>query len=125
MFLALDAHHIIIGAIVESFFLINPSEINFSTFTPEIILLIFKATFLTAVKIAAPIMAILFFISVGLGLVARTVPQMNVFIVGFPLQIGVGLLMVGLSMSFFSIVVHGQIEQLPERFLGIMQSFKS
>ena len=124
-FLALDAHHLIIGAIVESFFLINPLQINFSTFTPEIILLLFKATFVTAVKIAAPIMAILFFISVGLGLVARTVPQMNVFIVGFPLQIGVGLLMVGLSMSFFSIVVQGQIEQLPERFLGIMQSFKS
>ena len=124
-FLALDAHHIIIGAIVESFFLINPFQINFSTFTPEIILLLFKATFVTAVKIAAPIMAILFFISVGLGLVARTVPQMNVCIVGFPLQIGVCLLMVGLSMSFFSIVVQGQIEQLPERFLGIMQSFKS
>ena len=124
-FLALDAHHIIIGAIVESFFLINPFQINFSTFTPEIILLLFKATFVTAVKIAAPIMAILFFISVGLGLVARTVPQMNVFIVGFPLQIGVGLLMVGLSISFFSIVVQGQIEQLPERFLGIMQSFRS
>ena len=124
-FLALDAHHIIIGAIVESFFLIDPFQINFSTFTPEIILLLFKATFVTAVKIAAPIMAILFFISVGLGLVARTVPQMNVFIVGFPLQIGVGLLMVGLSMSFFSIVVQGQIEQLPERFLGIMQSFRS
>jgi flagellar biosynthetic protein FliR len=124
IFLAADAHHIIIGAIVESFFLINPSQINFSTFTPEIILILFKATFVTAVKIAAPIMAILFFISVGLGLVARTVPQMNVFIVGFPLQIGVGLLMVGLSMSFFSIVFQGQIEQLPERFLGVMQSFK-
>ncbi len=124
MFLALDAHHIIIGAIVESFFLINPSQINFSTFTPEIILLLFKATFLTAIKIAAPIMAILFFISVGLGLVARTVPQMNVFIVGFPLQIGVGLLMVGLSMSFFSMIIQGEVEQLPERFLGIMQSFK-
>ena len=124
IFLAADAHHIIIQAIVESFYLINPSQINFSTFTPEIILMLFKATFITAVKIAAPIMAILFFISVGLGLVARTVPQMNVFIVGFPLQIGVGLLMVGLSMSFFSIVVQGQIEQLPERFLGVMQSFK-
>jgi flagellar biosynthetic protein FliR len=124
MFLALDAHHIIIGAIVESFFLINPSQINFSTFTPEIILLLFKATFLTAIKIAAPIMAILFFISVGLGLVARTVPQMNVFIVGFPLQIGVGLLMVGMSMSFFSMIIQGEVEQLPERFLGIMQSFK-
>jgi len=124
IFLAADAHHIIIGAIVESFFLINPSQINFSTFTPEVILILFKGTFVTAVKIAAPIMAILFFISVGLGLVARTVPQMNVFIVGFPLQIGVGLLMVGLSMSFFSIVFQGQLEQLPERFLGVMQSFK-
>ena len=123
MFLALDAHHIIIGAIVESFFLINPSQINFSIFTPEIILLLFKATFLTAIKIAAPCMAILFFISVGLGLVARTVPQMNVFIVGFPLQIGVGLLMVGMSMSFFSLIVQGQVEQLPDNFLGIMQSF--
>ena len=68
-------------------------------------------------------MAILFFISVGLGLVARTVPQMNVFIVGFPLQIGVGLLMVGMSMSFFSLIVQGQVEQLPDNFLGIMQSF--
>jgi Bacterial export proteins, family 1. len=61
---------------------------------------------------------------VGLGLVARTVPQMNVFIVGFPLQIGVGLLMVGMSMSFFSMIIQGEVEQLPERFLGIMQSFK-
>ena len=125
MFLALDAHHIIIGAIVESFFLINPQQIDFSTFTPEIMLILFKTTFVTAVKIAAPIMAILFFISVGLGLVARTVPQMNVFIVGFPLQIGVGLLMVGLSMSFFSILVHNEIEKLPENILGVMQSFKA
>ena len=125
IFLAADAHHIIISAIVESFFLINPAKIDFSTFTPEIMMMLFKATFITAIKIAAPIMAILFFISVGLGLVARTVPQMNVFIVGFPLQIGVGLLMVGLSMSFFSIVVQGQIDQLPDRFLGVMQSFKA
>ena len=125
MFLALDAHHIIIGAIVESFFLINPQQIDFSTFTPEIMLILFKTTFVTAVKIAAPIMAILFFISVGLGLVARTVPQMNVFIVGFPLQIGIGLLMIGLSMSFFSILVHNEIEKLPENILGIMQSFKA
>ncbi len=123
IFLAADAHHIIIGAIVESFFLINPSQIDFSTFTPDVIMMLFTGTFLTAVKIAAPIMAILFFISVGLGLVARTVPQMNVFIVGFPLQIGVGLLMVGLSMSFFSIIIQGQIQELPERFLGLMQSF--
>jgi len=66
-------------------------------------------------------MAILFFLSVGLGLVARTVPQMIVFIVGFPLQIGVGLLMVGLSISFFSILVQDQMYQLPVKFMGLLR----
>jgi flagellar biosynthetic protein FliR len=122
IFLAVDAHHFILQAIVESFFIINPAEINFSSLTPEYMLYLFSGTFTTAVKIAAPIMAILFFLSVGLGLVARTVPQMNVFIVGFPLQIGVGLLMVGLSISFFSILVQQQMYELPGKFMGFLRA---
>ena len=120
IFLAIDAHHFILQAIVESFFIINPAEINFSSLTPEYMLSLFSGTFTTAVKIAAPIMAILFFLSVGLGLVARTVPQMNVFIVGFPLQIGVGLLMVGLSLSFFSVLVQQQMYDLPGKLMGFL-----
>ena len=120
IFLAIDAHHFILQAIVESFFIINPAEINFSSLTPEYMLYLFSGTFTTAVKIAAPIMAILFFLSVGLGLVARTVPQMNVFIVGFPLQIGVGLLMVGLSLSFFSVLVQQQMYDLPGKLMGFL-----
>ena len=122
IFLVVDAHHFILQAIVESFFIINPAEINFSSLTPEYMLYLFSGTFTTAVKIAAPIMAILFFLSVGLGLVARTVPQMNVFIVGFPLQIGVGLLMVGLSISFFSILVQQQMYELPGKFMGFLRA---
>ena len=122
IFLAIDAHHFIIQAIVESFFIINPAEINFASITPEYMLYLFSATFTTAVKIAAPIMAILFFLSVGLGLVARTVPQMNVFIVGFPLQIGVGLLMVGLSISFFNMLVQQQMYELPGKFMGFLRA---
>jgi len=121
IFLAVDAHHFIIQAIVESFLIINPAEISFADITPGYMLHLFSGTFTTAVKIAAPIMAILFFLSVGLGLVARTVPQMNVFIVGFPLQIGVGLLMVGLSISFFSMLVQQQIYELPGKFMGFLR----
>ena len=122
IFLAVDAHHFIIQAIVDSFFIINPAEISFASLTPEYMLRLFTGTFTIAVKIAAPIMAILFFLSVGLGLVARTVPQMNVFIVGFPLQIGVGLLMVGLSISFFSLLVQQQMYELPGKFIGFLQT---
>lgn len=121
LFLAVDAHHYIIHAIVDSFFVINPFEIDFASITPEYVLRLFSATFTTAVKISAPVMAILFFLSVGLGLVARTVPQMNVFIVGFPLQIGIGLLMVGLSISFFTILVQNEMHGMPAKFMGFMR----
>ncbi len=121
IFLATDAHHYILQAIVDSFFVINPFEIDFASITPDYMLHLFSNTFIIAIKIAAPVMAILFFLSVGLGLVARTVPQMNVFIVGFPLQIGVGLLMVGLSMSFFNILVQHEMNELPMKIMGFMR----
>ena len=122
VFLTTDAHHYIIQAIVESFFIINPMEVDFTGITPEYLLHLFSGTFTTAVKIAAPIMAILFFLSVGMGLVARTVPQMNVFIVGFPLQIGIGLIMVGLSMSFFNVLVQNEMHDLPVEFMGFLRA---
>ena len=51
IFLAIDAHHYIFQAIVDSFFVINPFEINFASVTPEYVLHLFSATFTTAVKI--------------------------------------------------------------------------
>ncbi len=122
LYLALNAHHLTIYALVESFQLINPHQFGFSAGTMALILKLFATTFVVAVKIAAPIMAILFFISVGLGLVARTVPQMNVFIVGFPLQIAVGLLMVGLTMSFFAMLMTRHIAQLPDWLMSLMHA---
>jgi len=41
--------------------------------------------------------------------------------VGFPLQIGVGLLMVGLSISFFSTLVQNQMYELPVKFMGLFR----
>ena len=123
LFLALNGHHYLVAAVVQSFQIINPYQVDFSSFTPELILRMFSVTFTLAVKIAAPIMAVLFFLSVGLGMVARTVPQMNVFIVGFPLQIGVGLFMIGLAMPFFATVLHNQIKEIPSLFMALMQTF--
>lgn len=123
LYLALSAHHLTIFAIVESFNIINPATFSFSETTMALIMKLFASTFIIAVKIAAPVMAILIFISVGLGLIARAVPQMNVFIVGFPLQIGAGILMIGLTFSFFSIIMENQISQLPFWIMSLLKSF--
>ena len=121
-FLVFDGHHMIIQAIVESFKMINPIRFHFSGLTMQYIMNLFSAAFITAVKFSAPIMATLFFISVALGLVARTVPQMNVFIVGFPLQIGMGLMMLWFSLSFFSSLFKRQVFDLPGNIVGLMQT---
>ena len=53
--------------------------------------------FIIAVKIAAPVMAVLIFSQIGLGMVAKMVPQMNILVTSFPITIGLGLLFLGLS----------------------------
>jgi flagellar biosynthetic protein FliR len=49
----------------------------------------------------APASAAIFFTHVAMGIIAKTVPQIPILIVGLPLNIGVGLIFVGLSLTFF------------------------
>jgi flagellar biosynthetic protein FliR len=44
---------------------------------------------------------VLFLTDAAMGFVARTVPQMNIFIVGFPVKIGLGLFGIALTLPFF------------------------
>jgi flagellar biosynthetic protein FliR len=60
----------------------------------------FAGIFLGGVEVAAPIIIALLLTDVAFGLVSRVVPQLNVFAVGFPAKITVGLLIVGVSLPF-------------------------
>ncbi len=55
--------------------------------------------FVSAVEIVAPIMLVLFAIQIALGLVSRAAPQINVWLLGMPLQIFVALAMVAIGIS--------------------------
>ena len=68
--------------------------------------------FLIAVQLGAPAVVVAFLLNVALGIVARTVPQINVFFVGFPLQIAVGLVAFGLSLYFFLYILKGSFIQV-------------
>jgi flagellar biosynthetic protein FliR len=100
VFLSVDAHHIFIAAMSESYKTVPMLGIHFGGSLAREMLFMTQSLFVTAIKISAPVIAVLTFINVGLGIVARTVPQINVFIVGFPLQVAAGLVMIGLSVPF-------------------------
>ena len=60
----------------------------------------FGQMFVGAVELAAPAMLALLITDVAFGMVSRVVPQLNVFAVGFPMKIGVALLVVAVSLGF-------------------------
>lgn len=72
-------------------------------------------------RFAAPVVLVVFLTNSALGVLARTAPQLNVFILAYPLQIGLGLLTLGISLPFALRLVggwDGQYEVLVDRFLG-------
>jgi flagellar biosynthetic protein FliR len=112
VYLAVDAHHLFIYAIVDSYRFVAPFGFQFSESLMQLIVLFSKGLFVTAVKICAPVMAVLLFSNVALGVVARTVPQINIFIVGMPLQIAMGLIILGLTIPFFVTAVQRALHSL-------------
>lgn len=101
LFMTVNAHHVFISAIAESYQAAPPLSVHFSGPLLQTLVSLSKDIFVIAVKISAPVMAVLLFANVAMGLVARTVPQMNIFIVSFPLHISVGLLFIGIAAPVF------------------------
>ena len=123
LFLLMDGHHLFIGAIYKSFELVPPC-----TFVPkaplgELLIQVGGEMFLGALKISAPILVALFLSNLCLGIVSRTVPQLNILMVGLPLNISIGLILFGLTLSgltpYFETLTQG-MGRLLIRMLQIM-----
>lgn len=121
LFLAFDMHHLFILAITESFQIIPPFGFRFKGELVQALLAFSGNIFVIAVKIGAPVIAALTFMNVGLGIIARTVPQINIFIVGFPLQIMTGLLFIGLSSALLSAGMEKLFAQLSQQISAILR----
>jgi len=104
VFLILNGHHIIISALINSFELVPVGVFMMQKILLVKILDLAGGLFLVAIKIGAPVIAALFFVSVGFGLVSKFAPQMNVMIVAFPLKIVVGLFLFGLTLEIIAVV---------------------
>lgn len=100
--LVINGHHLMISALVDTYRLIPVGAAHFGDDAFNQIIRLTATVFVTAIKIGAPVMITLLLTDVALGIVARTVPQMNIFIVGFPLKIGVGFLILGLSLPLLA-----------------------
>ena len=87
LFISFNAHYYFIKALVDGFEMIPLWGAHFNEDIFQLIMTLTAKAFLFAVKIGAPVIVSLLLTSVALGLIARTVPQMQIFIVAMPLKI--------------------------------------
>jgi flagellar biosynthesis protein FliR len=78
----------------------------------------FGSLFVSALEVAAPALLALLVTDVAFGMVSRVVPQLNVFAVGFPLKVGVALLVVGASLPFIGGFESNQVSDAVNTALG-------
>jgi flagellar biosynthesis protein FliR len=120
MFFALDGHHIFIRALASSFKTIPPNGIVFSNSIPGILVKLSANMFLIGVKLAAPILVALFLSNLCLGIIARTVPQVNILMVGLPVNLCIGFVFLILTLGGLSPFLTDLFKKMGQALMGLI-----
>ncbi|MGY8825775.1 MAG: flagellar biosynthetic protein FliR [Candidatus Latescibacterota bacterium] len=123
LILSLDGHHIILNGLMASFDTVPLGGVVLKASIVQKMIVLTSELFTIAIKISAPILISLFLVSVAMGVLARTVPQMNVFIVGFPVQLAVGLFVLVASLPLFRILLVKSLHILERDFFSLIDFF--
>ncbi|MBR6012484.1 MAG: flagellar type III secretion system protein FliR [Selenomonadaceae bacterium] len=100
-FLIVNGHHMIITGLVESFRSVPIDSIVWNPALTDFMINLTNGVFLTGMKIAMPVTFAILITNVGMGILARTMPQMNIFVVGIPMHLMIGLFMLAMLMPFY------------------------
>ncbi len=122
IFLAIDGHHALIGALIESFQLVNVGQVTIQKGLFVNFISMSGSLFALAIKIGAPAITALLFTSAAFGLTAKFAPQMNILIAAFPVKIAVGLAFFGFSLQIISILCRNFVSRFPALANGILTS---
>jgi flagellar biosynthetic protein FliR len=98
--LALNVHHWFLEALLRTYQLIPINHLNLGPDLMQKLIDLMSWVYIIGVRIAAPVMAVMFLLSAAIGVMSRAAPQVNILLISFPIRLAVGLCMVGLSIQF-------------------------
>jgi flagellar biosynthetic protein FliR len=116
LFFATDMHHLVLAALNDSYTLFEPGEVPAVGDVAALITRTVSGAFRIGIQLSAPFLAFGLVFNIGLGLLSRLMPQMQVFFVALPATILIGLLflllVLGTMMSVFLNYAGGVLQQL-------------
>jgi len=116
---ASDGYQLVLGGLFRSFDAIPVSGMIDLAKPAEALVGATAQMMLSAVQIAGPLLIVLFLADVGLGLVTRVAPALNAFAMGFPIKIGLTLLLVGFVYAALPGVVAAIADDAARLLLGV------
>jgi flagellar biosynthetic protein FliR len=113
---ATDLHHLVIAALNDSYALFRPGEMPLSGDVARHVTQVVAAAFRIGIQLSAPFLVFGLLFNLGLGVLSRLMPQMQVFFIGLPLSIMLGLLLllvvIGTTMGTFTGYLEGVLGEL-------------
>jgi flagellar biosynthesis protein FliR len=121
IFLAMDGHHIFLKALVQSYEAVPVGGFALSRVVASYVLETAAQVFWIGVKLSAPMALMTFMLNCAFGIVSKAVPQINVFVVSFAVNILAGFLIISLTLPVFGTSVGEVFQLMAERMAHLMK----
>lgn len=124
LFLVTNGHHIIFRGLIHSYLLIPIGEGQVNSGIIDQMITMINSYFTISLKIAAPIMVTMFILDFALGILARTAPQMNMFVIGFPVKIMASMIMILTATILMNTAYMYVFDQIQINLLAVIQGMR-
>lgn len=124
LYLVTNSHHLLLEGMAGSFAMLPLPWIGIDPLLDRSVMTFFSGSLFIVLRIAAPVAIVLFLTNITLGLMSRVAPQMNVFSVGLPLQMLVGLTMVIITMPLLGAVLPEIFAETPRQLETVLRQMQ-
>lgn len=120
LFVTMGAHRWVLGALAHSYEVVPLGQAEFPPGVANVFLHLFKNALVIGVQIGAPVVVSVVMAELAMALLSRSVPQFNLFSVGFGVRIVIGILVAALVMPATALLLQRSIGVLPASLNGVV-----
>ena len=121
LFLTIDGHHVMFAGLARSYELVPVAGAVLKGVTAGTVIRTFTQMISLAVQIAAPVVAVILIIDICLGLLGRTAPEMNIFMLGFPIKVGLGIFILSVMVPLLGVVFRSMVRMMEHDLFMVMK----
>jgi flagellar biosynthetic protein FliR len=122
VFFLINGHHYVIRGLAYSFTVVHLGKFSINASVYDLLVKYSASIFIIAVKIASPILVSFFLVNLGEAVVARVMPQVQIFFVTQPLKLGMGFLLMVVAIPFCIYVIKFLLKDYENNLYSIVKA---